>query len=238
MNKLTAIFVLILVIGGQKQQSKAAVTPPCKDGATRTCGIDMGECTLGKQTCNNGRWSDCDGRKPKKEVCDLLDNNCDGDIDEGCECVDGSTRQCGIDFGECTVGVQPCINGMWSSCNGVMPAVEIEDRLDNDCDGAVDEDFACKPGEVVPCERYVNGKHAVGKQSCGPNKHWGSCKGLRFTGKRLNNQDGPCGDGVCSDSETPASCEVDCGSVCGDGYCSLKETLRTCPRDCKVPPPK
>jgi alpha-tubulin suppressor-like RCC1 family protein len=42
-----------------------------------------------------------------------------------------------------------------------------------------------------------------------------------------------CGDGVCSRSETKASCPIDCRQAsCGDGQCTGSETHTSCARDC------
>jgi hypothetical protein len=43
----------------------------------------------------------------------------------------------------------------------------------------------------------------------------------------------PCGDGVCSSTETPQSCPADCHNACGDGTCAANETHDSCPADCK-----
>src|SRR6185503_19502142 len=65
----------------------------CKNGETKDCGKDTGECELGVQTCVNGQWGSCVGGKgPTAEVCDGLDNNCDGFADPDCDCVDGTEK--------------------------------------------------------------------------------------------------------------------------------------------------
>ena len=61
------------------------VTRDCYSGATGTVGV--GTCRLGVQSCAAGAWGACGGEVgPRAEVCDRLDNNCNGTADEGILC--------------------------------------------------------------------------------------------------------------------------------------------------------
>jgi len=76
----------------------------CESGETRPCGSDMGVCETGLRTCIGGKWSECIGEKKPTSNVDIcgngLDDNCDGQVDEGCEGVDEICQNGKHDLGE------------------------------------------------------------------------------------------------------------------------------------------
>lgn len=60
----------------------------CTEGRMMPCGVTGGVCRQGQQTCTDaGVWSSCAGDvRPGMEVCDGLDNDCNGTVDDPGTC--------------------------------------------------------------------------------------------------------------------------------------------------------
>ena len=131
------------------------------------CTVGQGECeAVGAKVCKgDGSGAECSAApgEPTGELCDGLDNDCDGVADDGFDL-----------FAPCTVGVGECAQSGGITCAGdgsavcsaveLPPSTEVCDGLDNDCDGVADEGFDLGS----PCVVGVGACEALGSRVCGP----------------------------------------------------------------------
>lgn len=163
----------------------------CSPGSEKSCypgdseTLDKGICKAGKQSCNTDglAYGDCTGATtPGVEDCDaaMVDEDCDGSSNEegaNCKCVPGEKVACytgpekTLGIGQCAPGLKTCSqDGLsYGECmNEVVPQTETCDAelLDEDCDGAVNEDgaaCACTPNATRDCYNGKDGTSGVGE---------------------------------------------------------------------------
>lgn len=189
---------------------------------------------------------------PTDEVCNGLDDDCDGLTDEGCEpeleCRTDEdcahlNNECYIfrcyPAGECFpierdddgdgYGVD-CGVTSGRDCNDHNPAVhpdatELCDSVDNDCDGETDE--GCEPPPDCVVGRICDcGADGYGVERCSPD------------GTSMICECPVCGDGICTmfwtrtdTGEGYWNCLEDCPPRCEDGHCATVVLRIACPSD-------
>ena len=127
------------------------------DGLSRPTSCGVGACSgnTGAETCAAGAWggNTCDPLfGATTELCDNVDNDCDGAVD------DGLSRPTTCGTGACSgnTGAETCAAGAWggNTCDPLFGATaELCDNVDNDCDGAVDDGLSrpttCGTGRLL-----------------------------------------------------------------------------------------
>ena len=133
----------------------------CTGTASRRCALP-GVCAAGSEQCVTGRWAACSVR-PLAEVCNRLDDNCDGTTDEGLTILcyvdadnDGYAALGARSVQSCPIAGREAVGGCPSNQTNRVPfgadvdcadddsarrpyATEVCNGLDDNCDGVVDE---------------------------------------------------------------------------------------------------
>jgi hypothetical protein len=174
---------------------------PCIPGDTNTCGsvyASVGACANRSIICGpDAEWPELSNCTPVlAEACDSeeIDEDCDGQVNEGCACVFGESSTCLLihaSSGVCAARSLTCApGGTWpgpEEC--VAQAAELcrQDAADENCDGRINEAPTCGPF-VSLASTWDN---ACGVSSDGSVWCWGE------------NGQGQLGDGTLTDRPLP-----------------------------------
>ena len=111
------------------------------DQALTTCSVfDDGGFCAGQRGCGPDGLTACAPLPPSAEVCNDVDDDCDGATDEGTDVACDVTNAAGL----CS-GTAHCLEGAMV-CDAATPSPEACDGYDNDCDGTTDLGFVNGPG--------------------------------------------------------------------------------------------
>ena len=143
------------------------------------------------------------------EICDTLDNNCDGQIDENLDFDNDGFTSCQGDCDSLNANVNP-------------NAIESCDGVDNDCDGTIDEGFDTDGDGQSDCAG-----------DCDP------ANPLIYTGapELCDNLDNDCDgspgpDEADIDGDTYSACDGDCDETSADISPAATEICNTIDDDC------
>jgi hypothetical protein len=167
------------------------------------------------------------------ETCNGLDDNCNGEIDEGFDCASGAlvacTTTCGTE-GEGFCG-EDCTLPSADACT---PPVETCNGLDDDCDGDADNGFDCPAGQLVPCTTTCG---TTGEGRCHDDCTLPTVDECGIGLEVCNGEDDNCNGAIDEGYPCAAGASVPCTTTCGSsgtGTCSSTCTLPL-PTDCTPP---
>ncbi|MBW2260788.1 MAG: hypothetical protein JRG91_02360, partial [Deltaproteobacteria bacterium] len=162
-----------------------------------------------EEVCEDGVCSDC-VPVSDTESCNGIDDNCNGETDEGFPCRMGEETTCTTTCGSEGSGMcgLDCEIPDPDSC---VPPVETCNGADDDCDDACDDGFDCCRGGLLECTTTCG---TTGSMTCSPTCTLGACVPPAET---CNGIDDDCNDG-CDEgfdccAGDPGSCTTTCGST-------------------------
>ncbi|MHC4698638.1 MAG: MopE-related protein [Planctomycetota bacterium] len=210
--------------GTECNATAGSSSPEVCDGVDNDCNgeIDNGfpnlgqPCTVGAGQCEawgvyvctvdeSGTECNAQAGVPSDEVCDCIDNDCDGMVDNDLP----AAPLCPLQAGVCTGSTQTCAEGGYLPCRGseygpdYEPTETLCDGLDNDCDGQTDNIWP-RPSCDLTC-----GVCAGSTKSCGGAQGWLPCTAANYgsgyepTESRCDGGDNDCDGQIDEDTCLP-----------------------------------
>jgi hypothetical protein len=197
----------------------------------------------GDEMCANNIDDDCDGYKD--ELYDYVKDNqifavefANGNkaiLKSGWEtatrtdaciwCKSGDIRDCGSNIGRCRAGYSVCANKHWGNCtNEIPPETESCNRVDDDCDGVIDDVGGGGSAQASHCGCYDNS--APSPEEC--NDIDDDCDGQTDEGIICCN---PGSTRLCSEGGSLGECAKGaqtCSAQGSWGECSVHATTEIC----------
>ncbi|MBN1770405.1 MAG: hypothetical protein JXB32_04020, partial [Deltaproteobacteria bacterium] len=197
--------------------------PPQTRPCTTTCGSE------GTETCaSTCEWSGtCN---PPPESCNDLDDDCDGETDEGFDCRRGASVSCTTTCG--TTGVGLCTDGCAIPTGAdCLPPADVCNGIDDDCNGASDDDYACIRGSTVECPTTCD---STGTGTCTRTCEIPVPDACTPPDEVCNGIDDDCDAAGRADNGFPCvqGSTVSCTTVCG-----TPAGIGTCTDACEIPAP-
>ncbi len=212
-------------------------------GEKRSCKGNGGTCA-GSQTCGIGGWSACDAPGSSAELCDGIDNDCNGQTDEAMvapSCVSNN------EFGSCP-GVSACQGAKGWVCQAPAAKAEICNNIDDNCNGQTDEPWLANGkyttesncgGCGFDCSKvFIGGKGTCDPTSFPPHCIVSVCDAGFTIGAKGTCE--PIPQTPCSSCKADSECPIDaqcvatgnsngkvCAASCGSAACALAGTVCT-----------
>jgi hypothetical protein len=191
-----------------------------KRSCATSCGFGSEVCSFTDDNDPTNDWSGCTAPQPTAEICDGVDNDCNGAVDDATPGgkLPGEGDPCDHPSGNtCKKGLTQCVAGKLACVGASQGFAEICDCKDNNCNGEIDEGSLC-PGNSkcvacgcrIPCSGGEFGcpsGFACSGGYCIPDK----CVGVTCKPSER------CVDGQCVDPCAGVNCKDD--EVCQNGVC-------------------